>query len=296
MLFIYYALELENTMPRPIKNGKNFEVSQSIVINGKENNYHMAAMCACTDHYEMGFLLSGDHHTYSTNGEWDMHSGYVGTIPLGLLHQTFSTSDVTRNTIIIKFSFSVAEYIKSEISSATFAKFYNDRFHILSARDQRFVQSLFEQMLTEYNTISDYTEKKLTSLLTYTIIYIIEHELSKDYSFENTSRISKDINEVIRFIDSNYQDDISVDSICKMYGFSPAHFSRTFNKNVGEPFSTYLAKVRFEHAVVLLTHTDKSIDIIAYECGFRSISYFSSAFKKEYGMSPTKYRAKAVGK
>lgn len=63
-----------------------------------------------------------------------------------------------------------------------------------------------------------------------------------------------------------------------------------FKQNTGEVFSRYLTKVRLEHAIVLLSNTDKSIDEIAYECGFNSISYFSYAFKKEFLVSPLKYR------
>ena len=33
-----------------------------------------------------------------------------------------------------------------------------------------------------------------------------------------------------------------------------------------------------------------NIDEIAYECGFNSTSYFSYAFKKEFLVSPLKYR------
>ena len=52
----------------------------------------------------------------------------------------------------------------------------------------------------------------------------------------------------------------------------------------------FRSKVRLEHAIVLLSNTDKPIDEIAYECGFKSTSYFSYAFKKEFLVSPLKYR------
>lgn len=110
-------------MPRPIKDNKNFEISRSIVYNGKDNNFHMASMSACTDHFEIGFLISGSHHVYSTDGEWDILRGYVGTMPLGLQHQTFYSSNEVHNGILIKYSFNIADYIKSEISTVAFNRF-----------------------------------------------------------------------------------------------------------------------------------------------------------------------------
>ena len=291
MLFLYLkSLDGVKIMPRPIKDNKNFEISRSIVYNGKDNNFHMASMSACRDHYEIGFLISGSHHVYSTNGEWDVLKGYVGTTPIGLQHQTFYTSNEVHNGILIKYSFDIADHIKSEISATAFNRFYNEKYHILNQEDQHTVQNIFEQMMTEYNINSSYTDSKLKALLTYLIVFIIEHQLPHNINCNSVKKINKNINDVMRYIDSNYQDDINADIICKTFGFSQSHFSRLFKQNTGEVFSRYLAKVRLEHAIVLLSNTDKSIDEIAYECGFNSTSYFSYAFKKEFLVSPLKYR------
>ena len=40
-------------MPRPIKDGNNFEINRSIVYNGKDINFHMPSMSACIKHYEI---------------------------------------------------------------------------------------------------------------------------------------------------------------------------------------------------------------------------------------------------
>ena len=56
MLFLYLiSLKEVKNMPRPIKDNKNFEISRSIIYNGKDNNFHMASMNACTEHYEIFF-------------------------------------------------------------------------------------------------------------------------------------------------------------------------------------------------------------------------------------------------
>ena len=279
----------------PIKDGNNFEINRSIVYNGKDINFHMPSMSACIKHYEIGFQISGSHHVYSTDGEWDILRGYVGTIPLGLQHQTFYTSNETHNSILIKYSFDIADYIKSEISAVAFNRFYAEKYHILNQEDQQVVRNIFEKMLTEYNINSPYSDSKLKALLIYLIIFIIEHELSHDINGSQGKKINKNINNVMRYIDSNYMTDINVDNICKLFSFSSSHFSRLFKQNTGEAFSRYLSKVRLEHAIVLLSNTDKPIDEIAYECGFKSTSYFSYAFKKEFLVSPLKYRMQMKG-
>lgn len=56
-------------------------------------------------------------------------------------------------------------------------------------------------------------------------------------------------------------------------------------------FVSYLAKVRLEHAVELLNNTDEKSYYIAEQVGYLEPNYFSYVFKKQYGVSPTKYRA-----
>lgn len=246
-------------------------------------------MAAVTDHYEIGFTISGDRHIFSTDGEWDMHSGYVGTSPLNLPHQSFSTSDVVYDGILIKYSFKIADIIKTEISPAVFNKFYNERFHILNETDRKYIQQLFEQMHNEYKINSNFTNIKLMALLELIITYTIEHQISIPIT-DTSIQLNPQISTVMRYIDNNYFNKISLNVICNTFGFSPAHFSRLFKQATGDTFSRYLSKVRFEHAVTLLLTTNKSIELIAFECGFGSLSYFSYAFKKEFLKSPQNYR------
>ena len=55
-------------------------------------------------------------------------------------------------------------------------------------------------------------------------------------------------------------------------------------------FIAYLTKVRMEHAIELLKHTEDKSYIIAEKVGYTEANYFSYAFKKYYGVSPKNYR------
>ena len=185
------------------KIGNNFEISRSIVYNGKDINFHMASMSARIDHFETGLLISGTSLMQTlTDGEWDVLRGNnVGTTPLGLQHQTFYTSNEAHNGILIKYSFDIADHIKSEISATAFNRFYNEKYHILNQEDQHTVQNIFEQMMTEYNINSSYTDFKLKALLTYLIVFIIEHQLPHNINCNSVKKINKNINDVMRYIE-----------------------------------------------------------------------------------------------
>lgn len=56
----------------------------------------------------------------------------------------------------------------------------------------------------------------------------------------------------------------------------------------------YLKILRMRHAAELITKTSHSISEITYMVGINDPHYFSNCFKKQYGMSPTEYRACAT--
>lgn len=91
-------------------------------------------------------------------------------------------------------------------------------------------------MLTEYNINSSYTDSKLKALLTYLIVFIIEHQLPHDLDCNYDKKINKNINDVMRYIDSNYKNDINVNNICKTFGFSPSHFQDCSNRILEKRF------------------------------------------------------------
>ena len=99
------------------------------------------------------------------------------------------------------------------------------------------------------------------------------------------------INKVQDYIEENYFQDISVEKLSEVAGFSKYHFNRIFKSILHESISQYVNRIRIEHAMFLLAHrTDKSLTDIAYELGYTDSAVFSRAFKHACGMSPHAYR------
>ncbi len=93
------------------------------------------------------------------------------------------------------------------------------------------------------------------------------------------------------YIGENYSDcDISVEKLCSELHVSPTYFSTIFKRETGMNFVNYLTSVRLEEAVKLLNTTDHKTYIIADKVGYPEANYFSYVFKKEFGVSPSKYR------
>ena len=93
------------------------------------------------------------------------------------------------------------------------------------------------------------------------------------------------------YIDEHFaQSDLSLEIICNYLNVSVTYFSALFKKETGTSFVTYLTKVRMDEATRLLDTTDEKSYVIAGMVGYEEPNYFSYVFKKQYGVSPSKYR------
>ncbi|MBQ8804206.1 MAG: helix-turn-helix transcriptional regulator [Tyzzerella sp.] len=92
------------------------------------------------------------------------------------------------------------------------------------------------------------------------------------------------------YIANNFQNKLDLADLAKISGYDYCYISRYFHKIFHMSFNDYLNSYRLEHALMLLTETDKSVTDIAYESGFQSIRSFNHNFKKMTGKSPTQYR------
>jgi two-component system response regulator YesN len=73
------------------------------------------------------------------------------------------------------------------------------------------------------------------------------------------------------------------------------YFSKQFAKVFGQKFTEYRSHLRLDYGRELLTGTDWAIDIVARDSGFQSPNQFYRLFRRNYGMTPSQYRAEHAG-
>lgn len=107
-----------------------------------------------------------------------------------------------------------------------------------------------------------------------------------------SSSSSRVMNSVMEYMQNNYaQYDLSLEFVADKFGISTSYLSKLFNNYEGSSFPNYINKIRMEHArVLLISEAMLSVQDVAKQVGFNSSSYFSSAFRKYYGVSPTQIR------
>lgn len=94
----------------------------------------------------------------------------------------------------------------------------------------------------------------------------------------------------LEYIEKNYmKSDVNLNSVCSYLAMSTSYFSTLFKSYTGETFIEALTKKRMEKAKELLENTSMKSYEVAGEVGFGDPHYFSIAFKKATGKTPTEY-------
>lgn len=94
----------------------------------------------------------------------------------------------------------------------------------------------------------------------------------------------------VAYIERHYSESISASDVAAHIPISYSHLARLFSQYMKTSVNTYITRVKIDRATHLLMTTDMSVNEIAREIGYSSLSYFSNTFKNTLGQSPKEYR------
>ena len=94
------------------------------------------------------------------------------------------------------------------------------------------------------------------------------------------------LTKAITFIHDHFHEDISISDVAGHTGVSSRYLRSLFSKYLGMSPLEYLNQRRINKAVELFRDSDLSVKEVCYRCGFKSPQYFSTAFRKQTGISP----------
>lgn len=98
--------------------------------------------------------------------------------------------------------------------------------------------------------------------------------------------LDKAVQAVYENIDNS---DFSIDDFCEQMNMSQSTLYRKLKTLTGMSANEFIRNVRIKKACEILRTTGKSVSEVAYMVGFNDPKYFGIVFKKELGMSPSKY-------
>ena len=124
----------------------------------------------------------------------------------------------------------------------------------------------------------------LSKLVTFLMNYSWNPDEAKVSSSSKTASALKD------YMDTHYQEKITLDKLADIFLINKYTISRGFKEQFGTSIINYLLMTRITHAKQMLRFTDDTVEEIGNSCGITPLYYFSRIFKQIEGVSPLEYR------
>lgn len=225
--------------------------------------------------------------------EYLLSPGDLLLIPSGELHEIVTPDKGTRIICLIDNS------IISQLSGySAIAPFFSQPIYIKRDETDSLYNRLvgfMKQIIREYADRNPFYELVISARLISLFVTIGRHRLLGDktpsaFPDLRQNELSQKLSIAFDFIDTHYTEDVSLEDVASIAGFSKFHFSRLFKQCSGQNFHEYLCYKRVQASEALLLKPNYSITEIAFKSGFSSLSTFNRAFKNINHCSPTEYR------
>lgn len=151
-----------------------------------------------------------------------------------------------------------------------------------------FFSKLVKESMNKKDKNVPYIYENASSLL---ILVLITLFRAKPEAFPMpTKDMDSIIYKVKEYIDNNYTEEITVNSLSEQFFISQSYLSQNFKQLTGYSPKKYIMLCRIAAARSLLYKTDMPINDIAMYVGFNDTSHFIRYFKKETGETPFQFR------
>ena len=114
------------------------------------------------------------------------------------------------------------------------------------------------------------------------------------FSMDGTDEQQEAVRRAVSYVLAHYREPVRLEALLRLSGMSRATFARQFQRHAGKPFSTFLNQVRLQAVCRALLDTAEPISAIAFSHGFNQLSFFNRLFQREFGVSPSGWRARCA--
>lgn len=150
------------------------------------------------------------------------------------------------------------------------------------------IEALFHAARSAYN--ADKNGDRFAAGAAQGYISIILSKLLPQLPMQKKSQLRDNLeHRLIRYCAAHYTEPITLESVAKEFGYSPAYLSRFFKSKFKVGFSRFITHLRLEEAKKMV-RSEGNMTEVAYACGFGSMRNFNRAFKESVDMTPSEYR------
>ena len=246
---------------------------------------------------ELVCVLGGTCTQTIENRELNHNCGDLVIIPPGILHKLTASPDCVCLTAKMRTSAFLENFsgllLRNSLLSSYFTQSLKYAYYrcalTLHAGKDSFFQDMMLAMVQQQEEHRIYHEEIIQYLWQALFTYLLQNYQDTAEFLVDEQKYHPKALPVLNYIFDNYQT-ITLEATAHHFHFSPSYVSTKIHEWTGKTFSHLLREYKLQHAAELLTHTDKKLDEICDEIGYKDTVHFIRAFKTAYHQTPNQYR------
>ena len=241
------------------------------------------------DCIEFQFILEGKAEQTINAKRYITAEGELALILGGDIHATRCRPGQRTRIMVLKFMPSLFE------SGGYYFLNKREAVPALSKGQREFLAALFNGIVQEMKEKREGYELMIKGNIFLLMGYLQREKILEPYRRGRRQAGVGDGEGILRFMEENYDQDISLKEVADSLHMNYSYTSRYFKKMTGRNFKEYLDFIRVSEANRMLAESRKSITEISICCGFNGPQAMNRVYGKVTGISPSDMRRLCQG-
>ena len=276
----------------------NESVLYNIEVFNKDRDFKVAYPHRHDDFYEILFITKGTGKYIIDLQEYEIKPNSIFFLSPGQIHEIIFSEDINGYIFLFTSSFYLSNktdpYKLFEFPFFYSLKYDSPPLYLNDASSINELDALFKKAIAEMTANESDSKEAIHAILDLLLIYC-----KRWYPQTEGTNLKKGHILIKRFkqlIEDKCTENITIKEYANILQVTANHLSETVKEFTGRTPTDFINDRMTLEIKRLLTHTQLTIQEIAYQLNFSDQSYFSKYFKKTSGLSPSEFRNKEFSK
>ena len=254
-----------------------------LVSRNKVANKHQVSMPHRHDTYELYYMLNGRTTYFIEDEIYSVEKGNFVFIPKGLIHKTDNENCKSNERLLVSFEEAFFSGKGGELKE----QLMKQRIINIPENHLSELEELLFKIEAEFQQNERGKEFLLELYIQQLLVLICRYRCERKMKIRESDKI---IYVVSEYIKKNFEQEITLGELSRIFAVSEGYLSRKFRQVTGIGVNQYITFVRISHGERLLREGKLSVTEVASHCGYNDSNYFAAVFKKIKGVTPLRYK------
>lgn len=233
-------------------------------------------------YYELYYLEEGERYHLLEDDLYLLKAGEMILFSPYVMHRSYGLDDVPFKRIVLYFTAEAIDSLGLKKSLDAGNGVYR-----LERQENYTLRQMLNTLIRIPVNCAQFQKEYQHALLNTLLFSLILHARKQE---PQPQEKQERINQVIQYIHTHYQEDITLEDLSQRFYVSPSYLCREFKRHTRRTLVQYINVTRIMNAQRKILETELNITQVSEETGFSNLTHFNRTFKSVTGVSPSAYR------